>query len=148
VSERTARLDELLRQEISALIQREVADPRIGFVTVTEVEVNPDLSHATVWVSVIGTEAERRSSLRALGHAMPFIRRRLGSLRLRRIPELHVRADDTAERGTRLLRIIEELGTGAEPVAPAAGETLPTPGPARPDDALERPRGAGKKPPA
>jgi ribosome-binding factor A len=131
VSERTARLDELLREEISGIIGREVHDPRIGFVTVTDVEVTADLGHATVWVSVIGGEQERRDSLRALSGAMPFVRRRLGELRLKRIPQLHVKHDDTAERGTRVLRILEELEVGAVPGGARPGETLPTPGPAR-----------------
>jgi ribosome-binding factor A len=112
VSERTARLDQLLREEISALLAREIADPRIGFVTVTDVDVSPDLSHATVWVSVIGDEAARRRSIAALGRAMPYVRHKLGGLRLKRIPELHVRADDSAERGTRVLQILRQLEEG------------------------------------
>ena len=100
MSERTKRVDELLRQEIGAIIARELADPRIGFVTITDVETTPDLRHAKVWVSVIGSEAERDAALSALAHAMPFVRHELGGrLRLRRIPELHLRADDTLERG-------------------------------------------------
>jgi ribosome-binding factor A len=54
MTQRTERIDELLRQEISAILSREVADPRVGFVTVTQVETAPDLRHAKVWVSVIG----------------------------------------------------------------------------------------------
>jgi ribosome-binding factor A len=114
VSERTARLDQLLREEISALLAREIADPRIGFVTVTDVDVTPDLSHATVWVSVIGDEAARRRSIAALGRAMPYVRHKLGALRLKRIPELHVRADDSAERGTRVLQILRQLEEGED----------------------------------
>jgi ribosome-binding factor A len=114
VSERTARLDQLLREEISAMLAREIADPRIGFVTVTEVDVSPDLSHATVWVSVMGDATERRRSIAALGRAMPYVRHRLGGLRLKRIPELHVRADDSAERGTRVLQILRQLEDGDE----------------------------------
>ena len=128
MTERTARLDELLREEISAVIARDVDDPRVGFVTVTDVEVAPDLRHAKVWVSVIGGEEERKETLRALGRAMPFVRQRLGKLRLRRIPELHVKLDTTAEKGTRLLRILDELGSGREPVDGDRTETLPTPG--------------------
>ena len=126
---RTDRIDELLRQEIGAILSRDVQDPRIGFVTVTDVETAPDLSTARVWVSVIGQPAERTETMRALERAMPFVRHELGSrIRLRRIPELHVRADDTAERGTRVLRLLAELESGASPdeVAPA-GESLPTP---------------------
>lgn len=127
MSQRTSRVDELLREEISQIVSREVQDPRIGFVTITDVEVTPDLRHATVWVSVIGEEVTRRESLRALGRAMPFVRGRLGKLRIKRVPDLHVRQDDAAERGTRVLRILEELEAGAEPGAAKAGETLPTP---------------------
>jgi ribosome-binding factor A len=135
VSERTARLDELLREEISGIISREIQDPRIGFVTVTDVEVTRDLSHATVWVSVIGGPDDRRD-------AMPFVRRRLGELRLKRIPMLHLKHDDTAERGTRLLQILEDLEQGDETDGLQPGETLPTPGPARePVEAVPPPQG-------
>jgi ribosome-binding factor A len=127
LSGRTARLDELLREEISSVIRREVNDPRIGFVTITDVEVTRDLSHANVWVSVIGAPDEKRQTLRALAHAMPFVRQRLGKLRLKRIPDLHVREDETAARGTRLLQILEGLEQGGEGVVPEIPETLPTP---------------------
>ena len=100
MSQRTDRVDELLRQEIGALLAKEVADPRIGFATITEVETSPDLGHAKVWVSVIGGKADRDETLRALQQAMGFVRHELGRrLRIRRIPELHVRLDDSAERG-------------------------------------------------
>ena len=147
---RTDRIDELLRQEIGAILTREVQDPRIGFVTITDVETAPDLSIARVWVSIIGQPDERAKTMRALEHAMPFVRRELGSrIRLRRIPELHVRADDTAERGTRVLRLLAELESGETPEDDAApiGESLPTPaGAASPDMPEEgsgesRPRG-------
>src|SRR5687768_18531960 len=101
MTERTARVDELLREEISAVITREVDDPRIGFVTITDVEVSPDLRHANVWVSIIGEPDQRQQSLRALGGAMPFVRRRLGRLRLKRIPELHVREDQIGRASCR-----------------------------------------------
>lgn len=127
MSERTARLDELLREEITGIIGREVQDPRVGFVTVTSVDVSADLRHATVWVSVIGSADERRETLRALGRAMPFVRRRLGVLRLRRIPELHLRHDAAVERGTRVLEILNDLGEGNEPLPRETAETLPTP---------------------
>ncbi|CAN5604819.1 hypothetical protein BH23CHL6_BH23CHL6_02150 [soil metagenome] len=127
MSERTARLDELLREEISAILSTEVDDPRIGFVTITDVEVSPDLRHASVWVSSIGPEADRRQQLRALSGAMPFVRRRLGKLHLKRIPELHVKEDRTAERGTRVMRILDDLERGRDPDTDPGTETLPTP---------------------
>ena len=129
MTQRTDRVDELLRQEIGQLLARDVADPRIGFATITDVETTPDLRHAKVWVSVIGTEAERSAAVAALAHAMPFIRHELGvRLRIKRIPELHVRLDDTSERGTRILRLINELEDGASVDDDgAAAEALPTP---------------------
>jgi ribosome-binding factor A len=130
VSQRTDRIDELLRQEIGSIVSREVADPRIGFATITKVETTPDLRHAKVWVSVIGQPRERTETIAALARAMPFVRHELGlTLRLKRIPDLHVELDDTAERGTRVLRLLDELESGrAEPgTERPAGETLPTP---------------------
>jgi ribosome-binding factor A len=127
MTERTRRLDELLREEISEVIRRDIDDPRIGFLTITSVDVAPDLRHATVWVSVIGSADEKKQTLRALGHAMPFVRQRLGRLRLKRIPELHVREDETAVRGTRVMRILEELEQGGTGELEPATETLPSP---------------------
>ena len=127
MSERTNRLDHLLREEISAIIARDVHDPRVGFVTVTDVRVAPDLSQATVWVSLIGEPEARRDSVRALQRAMPFVRRQLGTLRLKRIPELRVKQDETSQRGTRVLQILHDLETGSDPAAPEPTETLPTP---------------------
>jgi ribosome-binding factor A len=129
MSQRTERIDELLRQEITELLSRSVADPRIGFVTITRVDTAPDLSHAKVWVSIIGQRGERSASLQALRGAMPYIRHQLGErVRLRRVPDLHVELDDTAERGTRVLQILHELEEGRVPEdAPPPGETLPTP---------------------
>jgi ribosome-binding factor A len=129
MSQRTQRVDELLRQEIGVIVTREVADPRIGFATITRVETTPDLRHARVWVSVIGQPAERDATIAALGRAMPFVRHELGrTLRIKRIPELHVRLDDTAERGTRVLHLLSELEAGGAPESDLPlGETLPTP---------------------
>jgi ribosome-binding factor A len=126
---RTERIDELLRQEIGAILAREIDDPRVGFATVTSVETAPDLRHAKVWVSVIGQATDRRQTLSALGRAMPFVRHELGKrLRLKRIPEFHLELDDTLERGTRVLHLLNELEAGHEPIEDAApGESLPTP---------------------
>ena len=126
---RTDRIDQLLREEIGRLVTEEVADPRIGFATITRVETTPDLRHARVWVSVIGQPAERTATVAALGRAMPFVRRELGrTLRIKRVPDLHVELDDTAQRGTRVLQLLDELGSGTvrDDDLPL-GETLPTP---------------------
>jgi ribosome-binding factor A len=136
MSQRTERIDELLRQEIGGILAREVGDPRIGFVTITSVETAPDLRHARLWVSVIGQAEERDATLAALSRAMPFVRRELGArLRLRRIPEFHVRLDDSAERGTRVLQLLHELEEGHVPDDQApVGESLPTPVPRLPHE--------------
>src|SRR5258705_11618546 len=129
MTQRTDRIDELLRQEITSIISREIADPRVGFATITGVETAPDLRHAKVFVSVIAQAADRKKTVRALGRAMPFVRHELGKrLRLRRIPEFHLELDETLERGTRVLRLLDELEAGHVPDAGAPeGETLPTP---------------------
>jgi ribosome-binding factor A len=129
MSQRTDRVDELLRQEIGALLAKELADPRIGFTTITDVETSPDLRHAKVWVSVIGGRSDRVETLRALQASMGFVRHELGKrLRIKRIPALHIQLDDSAERGTRLLHLLGELESGVDPqeVTPF-NESLPTP---------------------
>ena len=131
MTQRTQRIDELLRQEIGRALEREVTDPGIGFVTVTNVETVPDLSRARVWVSVIGSDEKRKETLAALRRAMPFIRHTLGTkIQLRRIPELEVRLDDSIERGTRVLKIINDLEAGQIPDLPDTNaESLPNPVP-------------------
>jgi ribosome-binding factor A len=150
MSQRSRRVDHLLQEEISAIIRREVHDPRVGFVTITGVEVTPDLRHATVWASIIGTESERRATLQALGRAMPYVRHHLGSLRLKRIPELHLREDDSAQRGTRVMQLLEQVGAaqeGAEMPEPHVElPALPTPhalNEAGPEPGAEEPLPAG-----
>ncbi len=149
MSERTRRVDHLLREEISAIIAREVHDPRVGFVTITSVETTPDLQHATVYASVIGDEKQRVATMEALGRAMPFVRHSLGSLRLRRIPQLHLREDDSAQRGTRVMQLLQQVeaeleGTGEHVDDPASDvPQLPKPStlndpaqPGEPEDPL------------
>ena len=129
MTQRTDRIDQILRQEIGRALEREVSDPRIGFVTVTDVETAADLSRAKVWVSIIGSTDERKETLSALRKAMPFIRHGLNTkIRLRRIPELDVRLDDSMERGTRVLQILSELEDGrSSGDVDAPSESLPTP---------------------
>ena len=155
MSQRTERVDELLRQEIGRILAKDVQDPHIGFATVTDVETTPDLRHARVWVSVIGGAPERAETLAALERAMRYVRHELGvRLRIKRIPALHVFLDDSAERGTRVLRILEELEHGrdaeGEALADAPrGESLPTPVSRlrREGDAVEPRRGPGSRRP-
>jgi ribosome-binding factor A len=129
MTQRTDRIDQILRQEIGQALERDVSDPRIGFVTVTDVETAADLSRAKVWVSIIGSADERKATLSALRRAMPFIRHGLNTkIRLRRIPELDVRMDDSMERGTRVLQILSELEDGrSSDGVDKPSESLPTP---------------------
>ena len=93
MTQRTDRIDELLRQEIGEIFRRDVDDPRIGFATITDVETTPDLRHARMSVSVIGQPEERKATLAAMGRAMPFVRHELGKrLRLQADPRVPPRA--------------------------------------------------------
>lgn len=109
-SRRVERINELLKEEISDLIGRELKDPRLrGLVSVTGVETSPGLEHARVYVSVLGEAEERQQTLAALHHASGFFRRALAErLKLRQIPELAFRFDDSLERGDRILRLLRE----------------------------------------
>ena len=110
MSHRSQRLAEELRNEISAIIAQEIKDPRVGFATVTEVKVSPDLRHARVAVSVLGSPQERQETFEALVHATGYIRRLLGArVRLRHTPELSFAYDDSIERGERIMRLFEEI---------------------------------------
>jgi ribosome-binding factor A len=112
MSQRTDRLDSQIQQELMSLLQRDMKDPRIGFATITRVETARDLGHARVWVSVYGTDAEQAQSIEALAAATPWLRRQLGErLRLRKVPELSLRRDDSIESGDRVLRILHDLET-------------------------------------
>lgn len=99
------------------LLQREMKDPRLGFATIIRVETARDLGHARVWVSVLGSDAEREKTMQALKVATPWLRRKLGErLSLRHVPELSMREDDSIASGDRVLQIIAELnGESAEP---------------------------------
>jgi len=96
-----------MRNELSQIIKRDLKDPRLGFVTITDVELSNDMSHAKVFVSVYGSEEEKQSSMVALENAKGFIRSNLGQrVRLRIVPELVFKIDNSIERGTRILELI------------------------------------------
>jgi ribosome-binding factor A len=116
-SRRPQRLAEQIKEEVSLIIAGEVEDPRVGFVTVTDVKLSADLRHAKIYVSVVGTEDEVKSSIAALKHANGFIRHQLGAvLRMRHIPELHFAYDDTEARAARIEELLsEEAAAAREP---------------------------------
>jgi len=87
-----------------------VKDPRLGFATVTAVTVSPDMRHARVFISTMGSAEEREHTMEALNHARGFLRREIsGKIRLRHIPELSFVHDESIERGVRLVKLIQEV---------------------------------------
>ncbi len=103
------RVNEALREALSESVG-ELKDPRIGFVTVTGVDTSPDLRHATVYVSVLGSERKRTASLQGLESSRGILQRRVNQeLHLKRTPQLVFEYDPTVERGVRLSRLIDEL---------------------------------------
>ncbi|MGD2067206.1 MAG: 30S ribosome-binding factor RbfA [Gemmatimonadota bacterium] len=109
-SRRIQRLNEQLKREISQVIRREVRDPRVGIVTVTDVDVTSDLTMARVYVRPMGDGPDRSEALEGLRAAAPHIRHQLGrTLRIRRVPELHFEHDETLERAMRIESILEEV---------------------------------------
>lgn len=113
-AKRLDRVNQLLKEEISHILQRELKDPRLGFVTVTEVEVSKDLRAGKVYVSVLGTEEEWRSSLAALEHARGFIRNWLGPrLRMRAVPHFSFHPDRSMAHAARIQQVLEELRAAA-----------------------------------
>ena len=111
MSRRTQRLNALFRQELSDLIWSELRDPRLsGIVSLTRVEVSPDLENATVFVSVLGDDESKASSLHALSAAAPFLRRRLiDRVRIRRVPNLHFVLDESIEEAARILDLMKNV---------------------------------------
>jgi ribosome-binding factor A len=107
------RVDEAMREVLSDAISQDLKDPRIGFVTVTAVDTSPDLRHASVWVSVLGDESQRRLTLEGLRSAHGLLQRAVArQLRLKNTPQLAFEYDDTAERAARMERLLaEERGT-------------------------------------
>ena len=111
MAHRIERVNNLIRQEICELLQRQVKDPRLGnFVTITEVSTSPDLRYTKIFVSRIGSEVEKEEILSALATASGFFRKELAKrLRLRYIPELSFHWDDSIERGAHLQELIDKI---------------------------------------
>lgn len=112
MSGRMRRVDEAVREVLGdATLQ--IKDPRVGFVTVTEVKTSPDLRHARVYVSVLGTPEEKQATLDGLQSAHGYLQGRIAAeLRMKRTPELTFFHDDTAERAARLEHLIDEVVEG------------------------------------
>ncbi len=112
MSRRTEQVALEVQRHLGDLLLTEVRDPRVGFVTITAVEVSPDLEHARVHVSVLGEESDEKLSLLALRKAAGFLRTELGKrMRLRTVPQLRFEADPTTKQAIRIGQLLEEAGT-------------------------------------
>jgi ribosome-binding factor A len=109
-AKRRGRIAEEIKRLLSWQIQRDIQDPRLGFLTVTRVVVSTDLERAVVYVSVLGDDAEQRASLAVLERVKGHLRHSVGrGLGTRVTPELQFRLDESIEKGARVLRIMDEL---------------------------------------
>jgi ribosome-binding factor A len=110
---RVDRIAEQIREEVSQIVGYELRDERVGFATVTDVRVTPDMATARVFVSVLGAPAEQKAALAALNHASAFVRRQLAPrLRTKRVPQIVFTLDDLLERGNRIENLLKEEDEG------------------------------------
>lgn len=108
--QRVQRVAEQMKKEIADILKTEIKDPRLGFVSVTDVELSADLRHAKVYVSVLGDERVKRESLDVLDRATGFVRREIGQrLSLRFVPEIAFKFDPSIERGARVAELLHQV---------------------------------------
>ncbi len=114
---RAARMAEEIREQVSDILRNHLSDPRLQWVSVVRVDLSPDLRHAKLFISVLGSEADQETGLRVLARAGGAIRAELAKrMRLRKVPEILIRADHTIAGSARILEILHELGfTGDTP---------------------------------
>lgn len=107
---RVGRVGEQIKKELSQIIQSELKDPRIGFITVTGVDVTNDFSQAKVYLSVLGTDEQREETLKALARGSGFIRSELGKrIRMRKIPELIFKFDASIDYGSKIESLLHKI---------------------------------------
>ncbi|WP_163652729.1 30S ribosome-binding factor RbfA [Listeria sp. PSOL-1] len=107
---RANRIAEQMKKELGDIVNRKLKDPRVGFITITGVDVTGDLQQATVYLSVLGDEKEREATLLALEKAHGFIRLEIGKrIRLRKVPELLFKIDESMEYGNRIDELLRDL---------------------------------------
>ncbi|GEN55821.1 ribosome-binding factor A [Halolactibacillus alkaliphilus] len=107
---RANRVAEQMKKELGDILNRKIKDPRVGFVTITDVEVTGDLQQATIYLTILGSEDEKEATLVGLTKAKGFIRSEIGHrIRLRKTPELFFEIDHTIETGNRIEKLIRDL---------------------------------------
>ena len=122
---RPDRVADQIRSEVASMLARDVHDPGIGFVTITRVHVTPDLQHARIHYTALGNEKARANTAKALGRASAFLRRQIGSrLRLRRVPDIEFRYDESIEGQDRIEQLLNNIRAGGSGGA-VAPDTAP-----------------------
>ena len=107
---RVGRVGEQIKKELSQIIQSELKDPRIGFITVTGVDVTNDFSQAKVYLSVLGSDEQKAETLKALTRSTGFIRSELGKrIRMRKIPELLFKFDESIDYGSKIQGLLQQI---------------------------------------
>ncbi|MER2089912.1 30S ribosome-binding factor RbfA [Sporosarcina sp. JAI121] len=115
MSMRANRVAEQMKKELGEIIGQKVKDPRIGFVTITDVEVTGDLQQATVFISVLGNDSEKEDTLKGLNKAKGFIRTEIGKrIRLRITPEIMFEFDSSVAYGNRIESLLKQVKTENE----------------------------------
>jgi ribosome-binding factor A len=110
MANRSNRVAEQMKKELGEIIRRRLKDPRIGFVTVTDVEVTGDLQQATVFITVLGDDKTRVETLKGLAKAKGFIRTEIGQrIRLRRTPELNFEFDESSNYGNKIDNLLRQI---------------------------------------
>ncbi|HWJ78291.1 MAG TPA: 30S ribosome-binding factor RbfA [Niallia sp.] len=110
MSLRPNRVGEQMKKELGEIISRKIKDPRIGFVTVTDVNVTGDLQQATVYISVLGDQEQRENTLKGLAKAKGFIRSEIGQrIRLRKTPEINFEFDESIDYGNRIDTLLNQI---------------------------------------
>ncbi|OIK15322.1 30S ribosome-binding factor RbfA [Peribacillus sp. B-H-3] len=116
MSLRSNRVGEQMKKELSEIIGRKIKDPRVGFVTVTDVSVTGDLQQATVYISVLGDAEQRENTLKGLAKAKGFIRSEIGQrIRLRKTPEISFEFDESIDYGNRIETLIHQIHSEDKP---------------------------------
>ena len=120
---RVARMAEEMRHQIADILQNRLTDPRLSWVSVVRVDLSPDLRHAKVYISVLGSEEAQEASLRVLARATSAVRSELARrVRLRKVPEIIFRADHSIAYSVHVQSILKELGLTGEEAPPAGNE--------------------------
>jgi len=115
MSRRVDRMEEACKEELSEILQREIKDPRVGFVTITRVKLTADLRHARVYISIMGNDEEVRQSLEGLESARGYLRSRLGKhLRLKYLPEIDFHHDRISQQALELDELLRRAANDGE----------------------------------